>query len=81
MSKRRKFTVDKDIANEGREIANIVTNEIIEQSGDAKNERFNMRIPAAIAERLNSAAKKTGLTKTHIILSGLRSELAKIESE
>lgn len=81
MSKRRKFTTNKNLANEGQEIARAVTNEIIETNDEQTSKRFNIRIPTAIHDRLNDASKKTGLSKTHIILSGLRRELADIESE
>lgn len=43
------------------------------------SQRFNIRIPNSLYERLTAASKKTGLSKSAIILGGLHTELSRIE--
>lgn len=81
MAQRKKFGTAKSIASESEQIASIVTDEIMGKEENTQAKRFNIRIPYTINERLDAMSAKTGLTKTHIILSGIRAELIKMENE
>lgn len=53
--------------------------ETITKEHKEPSQRFNIRIPANLAARLDAASKKTGLSKSAIMIRGLYSELNEVE--
>jgi predicted HicB family RNase H-like nuclease len=84
MPKRNRPKVSTSDVRDALGIAeSIVNNETTQQPQKKKepSQRFNIRIPNQLAERLDDAAEKTGLSKSSIMIRGLYSELNKIEKE
>ncbi len=90
MAKRQRpkiSTFDASKIEEAIEIGSEIANKqegkkkapVTKEAKKDPSQRFNIRIPNSLYERLTAASKKTGLSKSAIILGGLHTELSRIE--
>jgi len=82
MPKKKRAKVSGLSKTEALQIGEEVVKNISSQPKKKEpSKRFNIRIPMALYERLAAITEHTGLSKSAIILSGLNSELNRMEKD